>query len=175
MTTLVDEGLELLSEEDAMALLRSGVAARRRRPRGVDEPTRRSRSSSASMNGRAPPRSSGQPRRRTSAAPGSISCTRGTFRFAPGLAAASTTRTHEAGARLLEELKTNKVLDDLDVHTHLVEGSPAAAILDVARSCSLVVVDSRGRNRLSGTLLGSTSRQVLHHAPCPVVVAPPEF
>ncbi len=60
----------------------------------------------------------------------------------------------------------------LDVQTHVVEGSAAGAILEVAARCSLVVVGRRGRSRLAGTLFGSTSRQVVHHARCPVVVVP---
>ncbi len=43
------------------------------------------------------------------------------------------------------------------------------------RGASAVVVGARGHSRLEKLLLGSTSRQVLEHAPCPVVVVgPPE-
>jgi nucleotide-binding universal stress UspA family protein len=53
---------------------------------------------------------------------------------------------------------------------HLVAGSAARALLERADGAGLLVVGSRGRGRLLGALLGSTSRQVVHHAPCPVVV-----
>ena len=43
------------------------------------------------------------------------------------------------------------------------------------RDAAALVVGARGHSRLEKLLLGSTSRQVLEHAPCPVVVVgPPE-
>jgi len=58
------------------------------------------------------------------------------------------------------------------VTTEIVEGSPAEAIIDVAkvREADLVVLGSRGRGQLAGLLLGSTSQKVIGHAPCPVLV-----
>jgi nucleotide-binding universal stress UspA family protein len=55
----------------------------------------------------------------------------------------------------------------------LVSDSPARALLDAAKGATLLVVGSRGRGGFSGLLLGSVSQQVVHHAPCPVVVIPP--
>jgi len=52
-------------------------------------------------------------------------------------------------------------------------GGPAATILRAAESADLVVVGSRGRGGLKGLFLGSVSRQVVHHSPCPVLVVPP--
>ena len=56
----------------------------------------------------------------------------------------------------------------------LVEaGGAPGTILLVATNASLVVVlGSHGRTGLKGVLLGSVSGQVVHHAPCPVVVVP---
>ncbi len=58
------------------------------------------------------------------------------------------------------------------VHTEILEGSPAEAILDVAktRKNDLIVMGSRGRGRLTGLLLGSQSQKVVQHAPCPVLI-----
>jgi nucleotide-binding universal stress UspA family protein len=51
---------------------------------------------------------------------------------------------------------------------------PARALLDQARDADLVVVGSRGLGGFRGLLLGSVSSQVVHHAPCPVVIVPGE-
>ena len=51
-------------------------------------------------------------------------------------------------------------------------GGAPSAILDAAKDASLIVTGSHGRSGLKSVLLGSVSRQVVHHAPCPVVVVP---
>ncbi len=60
----------------------------------------------------------------------------------------------------------------IDIHTELIEGSPAEAILNVAdtRQSDLIVMGSRGLGLLTGALLGSTSQKVISHAPCPVLI-----
>ena len=59
-----------------------------------------------------------------------------------------------------------------EVHTEVLEGPPAEAILEVAntRKCDLIVMGSRGLGRLTGVLLGSQSQKVVQHAPCPVLI-----
>jgi nucleotide-binding universal stress UspA family protein len=59
-----------------------------------------------------------------------------------------------------------------EVHTEILEGFPAEAILEVVRvrECDLIVMGSRGLGRLAGALLGSQSQKVLQHAPCPVLI-----
>ena len=59
-----------------------------------------------------------------------------------------------------------------EIHTEVLEGSPAEAILDVAntRKSDLIVMGSRGLGRLTGLLLGSQSQKVVQHAPCPVLI-----
>lgn len=50
---------------------------------------------------------------------------------------------------------------------------PAHALPHAAQEAQLVVVGSRGRGGFTGLLLGSVSQAVIHHAPCPVVIARP--
>ncbi len=59
-----------------------------------------------------------------------------------------------------------------EVHSEMIEGDPATAIIDVAttRGSNIIVMGSRGLGRLAGLVLGSTSQKVVAHAPCPVLV-----
>lgn len=53
------------------------------------------------------------------------------------------------------------------------EGEPGPAIVEAAVSerADLIVVGSRGRNRVERFVLGSVSDHVVRHAPCPVLIA----
>ena len=89
----------------------------------------------------------------------------------PNMQAAISARMKEA------ETVLQKAIDSVgeipgEVHTEILEGPPAEAILDVAkaRKSDLIVMGSRGLGRLSGVLLGSQSQKVVQHAPCPVLI-----
>jgi nucleotide-binding universal stress UspA family protein len=60
--------------------------------------------------------------------------------------------------------------------TEIVEGSPAEKILEVARAhgADLIVIGSRGRGAITGTILGSVSSDVVHRSDRPVLVARPK-
>jgi nucleotide-binding universal stress UspA family protein len=58
------------------------------------------------------------------------------------------------------------------IERRVCEERASAALLEAGCQASLVVVGSRGRGRVSNTLLGSVSDQVSHYATCPVVVVP---
>lgn len=59
---------------------------------------------------------------------------------------------------------------DVRVTREVEQVRPAAALMARAASAALLVVGTRGRGGVVGLLLGSTSQQLLHHAPCPVAV-----
>jgi nucleotide-binding universal stress UspA family protein len=59
-----------------------------------------------------------------------------------------------------------------EIHTELIEGSPAEAIINVAktRGSTVIVMGSRGMSAIAELVLGSTSHKVVSHASCPVLV-----
>ncbi len=61
---------------------------------------------------------------------------------------------------------------DVVVRSAVVRDHPAAGLTAWSSSAQLLVVGNRGRQALAGTLLGSVSQAVLHHARCPVAVVP---
>ncbi|GLW55137.1 hypothetical protein Kpho01_31480 [Kitasatospora phosalacinea] len=61
---------------------------------------------------------------------------------------------------------------DVPVRVEAELGSPARALLAAAEEAELVVVGAHGRGILGRLFAGSVSCEVLHRAPCPVVVVP---
>ena len=59
-----------------------------------------------------------------------------------------------------------------EIHTEMIEGDPAVAIIEVAntRQSNIIIMGSRGLGRLAGLVLGSTSQKVVAHAHCPVLI-----
>ena len=53
-----------------------------------------------------------------------------------------------------------------------VNDLPSRALLTAGEGAWTLVVGSRGLGGFKGLLLGSVSQQVVHHAPCPVMVVP---
>ncbi len=62
------------------------------------------------------------------------------------------------------------VAPGLKIDTEVVNGPPAWALAQQAREASLLVVGSRGAGGFAAMILGSVSRYLATHAPCPVVV-----
>ncbi|MFL6161427.1 MAG: universal stress protein [Jatrophihabitantaceae bacterium] len=61
---------------------------------------------------------------------------------------------------------------DVQVHAEVVREHPVDGLIGASLAQQLLVVGSHGRHAMAGTLLGSVSQGVLHHASCPVAVVP---
>jgi nucleotide-binding universal stress UspA family protein len=61
-------------------------------------------------------------------------------------------------------------VDGVAIERRVVEGAPAAVLVDESHDADLLVVGSRGHGGFAGLLLGSVSQQCAHHAACPVVI-----
>jgi nucleotide-binding universal stress UspA family protein len=70
----------------------------------------------------------------------------------------------------LAELVCRSVGPYAGVRRKLVCDLAPRALLEASDGASLLVVGARGVGGFEGLLLGSVSRQVLHHSPCPVAV-----
>ncbi|BDD98989.1 hypothetical protein MFTT_30830 [Mycolicibacterium fortuitum subsp. fortuitum] len=57
-------------------------------------------------------------------------------------------------------------------HCAVTTGRTAWALMRYAHEAQLIVVGSRGRSEFVGSVLGSTSHALIHHAPCPVMIVP---
>jgi nucleotide-binding universal stress UspA family protein len=89
----------------------------------------------------------------------------------PNMQIAITNRKGEAEEILKSAVKEVGSLP-CEIHTEVLEGDPASAIIEVASvsKSDVIVMGSRGLGRLAGLLLGSTSQKVVAHAPCPVLI-----
>lgn len=74
-------------------------------------------------------------------------------------------------AALTETVDThNQIHPSVEAKCFLEPVSPGKALLRHLDGAELVVVGTRGRNALAGAVLGSTSLNMLHHSPVPVMV-----
>lgn len=95
-----------------------------------------------------------------------------------GVASPEQIETERTRARTQAQAIVDAVLADVDVPEgvtvtpQVMAGTPAGAILGHTTASHLTVVGTRGHGGIRRTVVGSTSHQVLHHAPGPVVVVP---
>ncbi|MDN5919991.1 MAG: universal stress protein [Pseudonocardia sp.] len=59
---------------------------------------------------------------------------------------------------------------DVPVHTTLVRGDPAQALINQSHGAALLVIGTRGHGHLRGTMLGSVTQTVLQHGHSPLAV-----
>ena len=59
---------------------------------------------------------------------------------------------------------------DIDVTPRVIAGHPAEELITLSEGAAMLVVGAQGHGGFLGMLLGSTSRHVLNHSHCTVVV-----
>ncbi|WP_344616219.1 universal stress protein [Dactylosporangium salmoneum] len=81
----------------------------------------------------------------------------------------------QAAQRLLSEAMSGwrERCPEVDLRLHVELGGPVGALKRASTGAELLVVGTGGRGTLRGLLLGSVSRAMVHHAPCPVAVVRP--
>ena len=75
--------------------------------------------------------------------------------------------------QMVTDLVAPYIAEGQQVETRVTIGHPAVKLVDASDEASVVVLGSRGRGGFMGMLLGSTSREVMRQARCPVVVVRP--
>lgn len=78
--------------------------------------------------------------------------------------------TESGQAVLDQEVEFAHRVSSVPVEGRLEIGSPAQALIAASDGAMMLVVGSRGHNRLTELLLGSVSNACVHHARCPVLV-----
>lgn len=68
--------------------------------------------------------------------------------------------------------EVGRLQPSLRCHGAAVEGPPAEVLVRAARTAEMIVVGNRGRGGVASALLGSVSQDVVHRAPCPVLIVP---
>ncbi|MCY1137293.1 universal stress protein [Actinoplanes sp. Pm04-4] len=78
----------------------------------------------------------------------------------------------EAARRSLHEVVApwRSAFPEVAIHERLLEGPAESVMTRETAGAGLVVAGSRGRGRLAGMLLGSTSQALLRQADCPVAI-----
>ncbi len=78
----------------------------------------------------------------------------------------------KAAQEILDKAQATVGKIPAEIHTELIEGPAAEAIIKVAttRKSTVIVMGSRGLSSIAGLVLGSTSHKVVSHAPCPVLI-----
>jgi nucleotide-binding universal stress UspA family protein len=59
---------------------------------------------------------------------------------------------------------------DVKIEQRVIQGAPAAVLVEESQDADLLVVGSRGHGGFAQLLLGSVSQQCAQHSECPVVI-----
>ena len=92
--------------------------------------------------------------------------------FAPGFDQETIDAFRESAETVVRDAlaEAKRLEPGLETEGQTREGQAAEVLLEEARDAVLIVVGNRGRGGFASLLLGSVSQQVVHHAPCPVLV-----
>jgi nucleotide-binding universal stress UspA family protein len=86
--------------------------------------------------------------------------------------AASASRLVEEELRVVHETAVAESRELVETKSVMARGEPADVLLDQSRELDLLVAGSRGYGPLGAVLLGSTTRELMHGAGCPVLIVP---
>ena len=78
----------------------------------------------------------------------------------------------ESADAVMQAVMDDPAVSEVKLEARLERSGAAQALIRGAAGASLIVIGSHDTGRLHKALLGSTSRQLAHHAPCPLVVVP---
>jgi nucleotide-binding universal stress UspA family protein len=76
----------------------------------------------------------------------------------------------QTGRDDLSEARRHLLKRGVQAETVQARGNPAEVLIEASRDADLVIVGSRGLNRLERLVLGSVSSRVVHEAACDVLV-----
>jgi nucleotide-binding universal stress UspA family protein len=86
--------------------------------------------------------------------------------------AASASRILEDELRAVHDTAVGESRNLVDTESVLARGEPAGVLLEQSRQLDVLVAGSRGYGPLGAVLLGSTTRELMHGAACPVIIVP---
>jgi nucleotide-binding universal stress UspA family protein len=86
--------------------------------------------------------------------------------------AASASRLLEDELRAVHDAAVGESRDLVETESVIARGEPAAVLLDQSRELDVLLAGSRGYGPLGAVLLGSTTRELMHGAACPVIIVP---
>ena len=86
--------------------------------------------------------------------------------------AVSASRLLEEELRAVHETAVAESRELVETESVMTRGEPADVLLEQSRELDLLVAGSRGYGPLGAVLLGSTTRELMHGAGCPVLIVP---